>query len=95
MAPEPEHRRFQFSLASLLVVQALAGLLLGIGKGLGWPVVISLVMTSTMFTLTVVGTVWIAGGWDRSTHLARVAAKVIVLIALVTAAVAAVGWLAF
>jgi hypothetical protein len=95
MTPESERRRFQFSLATLLVVQALVSLFLGIGKGLGWPVMISLVVVSTMFTLTVAGTVWIAGDWDRSTHLARVAAKVIALIALAMLAVAALGWLAF
>ncbi len=95
MTEEPKHRRFQFSLATLLVVQALVSLFLGIGKGLGWAVVISLVMTSTMLTLTVVGTVWIAGDWGRSKHLARVAAGGVLLIGLVMLVVAAVGWLAF
>ena len=83
MTPKPEHRRFQFSLASLLVVQALVSLALGVGRGFGWPVVISIVTLSTMFTLTVAGTVWIAAEWDRSVQVARMAAKVIVPIALV------------
>ena len=59
-------RRFQFSLASLLVVQALVSLALGIGKGFGWPVVAAIVTVTTILTITAVGTVWIAGDWDRS-----------------------------
>ena len=49
---------------------------------------VSIVMLSTMFTLTVAGTVWIAAEWDRSVQVARMAAKVIISIALVALAVA-------
>jgi len=89
MTTEPEIRRFQFSLASLLVVQTLVAFALGIWKGFGWPVMLAIVAVGTMFSVAVLGTVWIAGDWGRSTHLARVAAKAIVLVALVTAAFAA------
>ena len=88
MTPRHERRRFQFSLASLLVLQALVSLALGLWKGLGWPVVLSIVLFGTMFTSTVAGTVWIAGEWDRSAQLARMAAKGSALIALLATAVA-------
>jgi hypothetical protein len=72
MDPAPESRRFQFSLASLLVAQAVVSLTLGVWKGFGAPLVIAILVLGTMFTLTVVGTVWIARDWGRSVQVAKV-----------------------
>ena len=90
MTPDTKHRRFQFSLASLLVVQALVSLTLGIWKGFGWPAVISIVALPSMLTLTVAGTVWIAREWDRSAQVAKVAFR----IALIVVAATFLAWLA-
>ena len=87
-------RRLQFSIASLLVLQAAVGLVFGIGSGFGWPVAVAIVILTTMLTLTVVGTVWIAGEWGRSVRVAKVAAKVLVALALILVAVMAISVLA-
>jgi hypothetical protein len=71
---EPKRRGVQFSLAALLIVQAVVSLALGIWKGFSGAILVAIVTVGTMLVLVLAGTVAIAS--DLS--LARAASKYIV-----------------
>jgi len=84
-------RRFQFSLASLLALQALVGFVLGVKQGVSWPFVIAVTFLPILLTLAVVATVWISGECNQLVYAARLVAGVIVIFFAIGLAITALG----
>jgi hypothetical protein len=85
---EPKRRRFQFSLAALLILQAVVSLALGIWKGFSVGVLVAIVAVGTMLALTLAGTVAIASDLSLSGTASRFITRVLVLGFLVVGLVA-------
>ena len=87
MVSQSKRRRFQFSLAGLLIAQTIASVVLGLWKGLGAGILLAAFLFGATVLLLVAGTVGIASDFERAQKVGR---RVVQALMLVAAAVALV-----